>query len=341
MKHQALFSSKDESKEKIKVSSATISLGSLKLNCSIFSVFQVRDLRRLFLTLFYILLLTGNTFAVAFPSKPMEKPESIVIEHGSKITVQTSGCRSLSMEQLRERMGGAFDSATMAYDEESIKRSESLQELLDRNNGDLDDYVDDEDEIDDIEDIMDTSHSVRKTDSTFSVQNRKYMRRKRDATLTSDGHYDVDNVENSNELHDSNFLYQNLAYSTINKRKSRKKRGANNKFHPAWECKKKKVWLKMKDGYFPSRILDGKCKTDTCFFGIYNCNPVKYAIKVLKRDPDDACKPVPLIGQNTTYEESWVFKRIHVTVACECGQSWKAKKRKRTKEKRTGDMGEW
>ena len=299
-----------------------------------FVFFQVRDIRRLFLALFYIALLTGHTFADAYPSKPVERPESIVIEHGSKITVQTHGCRTLSIRELRDRMGGAFDSSTMAYDDESIKRSESHQTLVDSEDDELGDFVDNEDTIDDIEDIIDPDPRERGVDAsrgrardetTFSVQNRKYMRRKRDA------------VENSNDLSDNNFLYQNMAYSTISKRKSRKRRGANNKFHPAWECKKKKVWLKMKDGYFPSRILDGKCKTDTCFFGIYNCNPVKYAIKVLKRDPDDACKPVPLIGQNTTYEESWVFKRIHVTVACECGQSWKTKKRKRPRDKRKGD----
>ena len=300
-------------------------------------LFQVKDLRRLFIALFYIMILTGNTFAF---SKPVDKPQSLVIEKGSKITVRTSGCRSLSMEELRSRMGGAFDSATMAYDDESIKRSES-QAFINGNNDDVDDFFDDEDEIDDIEDISEPNIKGKFIDeSTFSVQNRKYMRRKRDAVLTTDDY--LDHVENTNDISgNTNFLYQNLAYSTIAKRKSRKKRSSNKKFHPAWECKKKKVWLKMKPGYFPSRILDGKCKTDTCFFGIYNCNPVKYAIKVLKRDPDDACKPVPLIGRNTTYEESWVFKRIHVTVACECGQSWKAKKRKRTKEKRLGDMTEW
>lgn len=239
-------------------------------------------------------------------------------------------------------MGGAFDSATMAYDEESLKRSESQQALDDRKNGGLDDFEDDEDEIDDIEDLTDTDSKGRTKDqSTFGVQNRKYMRRKRDVVLNADEYLETDSDENSNDLSDNNFFYQNMAYSTISKRKSRKRRAANDKFHPAWECKKKKVWLKMKEGYFPSRILDGKCKTDTCFFGIYNCNPVKYAIKVLKRDPDDACKPVPLIGRNTTYEESWVFKRIHVTVACECGQSWKAKKRKRTKDKRQSDIGGW
>ena len=304
------------------------------INQSFYASLQIKDLRRLFLALFYIMILSGNTFAF---SKPLEKPHSIVIEKGSKITVRTSGCRPLSSDELKTRMGAAFDSSTMAYDEESIKRSESLQALM-RETGDLDEFYNEEDDIDDIEDVSATNSGEQfNDDSTFSVQNRKYMRRKRDAVVSSDEFLD----DNTNDISgNTEFLYQNLAYSTIAKRKSRQKRSSNKKFHPAWECKKKKVWIKMKDGYFPSRILSGKCKTDTCFFGIYNCNPVKYAIKVLKRDPNDACKPVPLISQNTTYEESWVFKRMHVTVACECGQSWKAKKRKRTKNKRLGDT-EW
>lgn len=258
-------------------------------------------------------LLTCPT--AAFPSRTQDEPQTRIIEHKNNITVQTTGCRPLTTEELCDLIGEKFDRTKMGCDIDSSKRSFSTQSVID-DDDDVGDYLNDEEAIDEISENGDT----------ISVQSKLFMRRKRDATV-------IDSDNENNGLN-TEFLYQNLAHDSISKRKSRQKRSSKTKqFHPPWECKMKPIWLHMKPGYFPSRILDGKCKSDKCFFGMYTCNPVKYAVRVLKRDPNNACRPLPLIGKTTTYVESWEFERIHVTVACECGQSWKSAKRKRNKGK--------
>ncbi|KAK3609758.1 hypothetical protein CHS0354_029211 [Potamilus streckersoni] len=276
-------------------------------------LYKVRKSRKLVIVILYISMLTGSAFA---------KPTSRIKSSVDKVIVETSGCQPLSADELREQMGSAFDPNKMSYDGDGQgKRSSDLSVSQKRakgmNNEDsIDEYYDDSED----EDIDD----VTTDDQTVDLSSNKFMRRKRDA---EESNVDITNSDHKDSVANSGgFLYQNLLYQTISKRKSRQRRAAKKKFHPAWECKMKTRWKTMKKGYFPTKILDGYCQTDKCFFGVYECNPVKYSIKVMKRDPDDMCKPVPLIGQNTTFIESWLFKRIHVTVACECGLLGKKRK---------------
>nr|KAG5686240.1 hypothetical protein BaRGS_031720 [Batillaria attramentaria] len=83
------------------------------------------------------------------------------------------------------------------------------------------------------------------------------------------------------------------------------------------KAKLKKVWGRLKDGYFPQYLLDGRCMTDKCFYRLYDCLPQQYPVKVLKRDPD-YCNPLPTIGANSTYEQRWTIVRYYVTVGCKC-----------------------
>lgn len=289
---------------------------------------KIRELRKLILTILYLILLSCPTFAhplERMKDSQMDSPETTVTEDGNTITFHTTGCRPLTTEDLRTLMGGAFDETKMAYDDESMKRSSSLQTVINENDdddeGDLENYLNDEADIE--------SLTGKHEEGTIGVQSRKFMRRKRDTD------------DNKNSQTDASFLYQNMAFDTISKRKSRQKRSSgSNKFHPAWECKKEKRWLHMKEGYFPTRIFDGYCVQKSCFFGMYTCNPVNYKIKVLKRDPNEACRPRPMTGNATTYEESWTFIRQTVTVACECGtptsrskNSKKSRKRKKTRNR--------
>lgn len=244
------------------------------------------------------------------------------MEDENRIIVRTSNCKPVSQAELLARMGPYFDESKMRLDDvdddvtddEDHKRSSSRHSVIGR--GEVEDEDDMLDSYSDpsVDDISDSE----KTSDTMRVQNIRYMRRKRDAEQKTDS--------------SSSFLYPNMLYETISKRKSRQKRGSGPHFQPAWSCRKKTVWKKMVKGYFPSRILDGKCAEKSCFFHQYRCNPVKYALKVLKRDPKEACNPVPLIGNSTTYEESWVFKRIYVTVACECGLPSRKRNRGRKRD---------
>ncbi|KAL4236862.1 hypothetical protein ACF0H5_005247 [Mactra antiquata] len=285
------------------------------------SLRKIRGINKLLLTIFYIVLLSCPV--MAYPRDKREKPKTTVIFSKDKVTYRTSGCKPLSAQDLRTLMGAAFDDSKMAIDEDDYNEKRASRKSVIQGGDFMENYLNDENDIEDIAGDDDD-------DSTISVQNRKFMRRKRNA----DVYYEN---ENTNLPSNAEFLYQNMAFDSISKRKSRQKRSYNsNTFHPAWECETSQKWRKTKDGYFPTRILDGSCVQKKCFFGIYHCNPVKYAIKVLKRDPENACRPVPLIAQNSTYEETWTFESDHVTVACECGL--KVGRRKSAKMKKNWDI---
>ncbi|XP_025110309.1 uncharacterized protein LOC112573868 isoform X2 [Pomacea canaliculata] len=85
-----------------------------------------------------------------------------------------------------------------------------------------------------------------------------------------------------------------------------------------WQCTLEEKWLRLKEGYFPTLLQEGKCTTDKCFYRLYDCNPQLYPVKILKRDPD-YCNPLPSISLNTTYEQKWNIVRYFVTVGCTCG----------------------
>ncbi|KAL8622530.1 hypothetical protein ACOMHN_034193 [Nucella lapillus] len=97
----------------------------------------------------------------------------------------------------------------------------------------------------------------------------------------------------------------------------RKKAKKLSKRPPPWACNMTKVWGRLKEGYFPRYLLDGRCVTDKCFYRLYDCVPQKYRVKVLKRDPD-YCNPLPALGANSTYEQKWSVVRYYVTVGCNC-----------------------
>ncbi|XP_076462528.1 uncharacterized protein LOC143294895 [Babylonia areolata] len=87
---------------------------------------------------------------------------------------------------------------------------------------------------------------------------------------------------------------------------------------PPWTCSMHKAWGKLRDDFFPRYLLDGRCVSDKCFYRLYDCQPQRYRIKLLKRDPD-YCNPLPLVGSNsTTYEQRWTVVRYFVTVGCNC-----------------------
>ena len=101
------------------------------------------------------------------------------------------------------------------------------------------------------------------------------------------------------------------------KKAFRKKAKKLGKKPPPWTCNMTKAWVKLKEGYFPRYLLEGRCMTDKCFYRLYDCVPQKYRVKVLKRDPD-YCNPLPTMGANSTYEQKWSVVRYYVTVGCNC-----------------------
>ena len=89
---------------------------------------------------------------------------------------------------------------------------------------------------------------------------------------------------------------------------------------PPWHCHMTSKWRRMKTGIFPQHIQTGRCSAQKqCFYGMYECTARKYVLKVLKRSRYK-CQPVPRTDTTEShYEEAWSWKKIRVTVACECG----------------------
>ena len=91
--------------------------------------------------------------------------------------------------------------------------------------------------------------------------------------------------------------------------------------HPLpWHCTMKSKWKSMKSNIYPQYIETGRCQKKRCMAGMYECVPKKYVIKVLKRSGYE-CNPVPRNdASHPHYEEAWQWKKIKVTVACQCGR---------------------
>jgi hypothetical protein len=96
--------------------------------------------------------------------------------------------------------------------------------------------------------------------------------------------------------------------------------GKTNLEEPPWHCELKTEWVRMPTGYFPPYVQTGRCEQSNCMFGMYQCKPKHYVIRVLRRNPEQ-CNPVPVLGVNTTYEEAWDFAKYKITICCECSRS--------------------
>ncbi|XP_064625027.1 uncharacterized protein LOC135486270 isoform X2 [Lineus longissimus] len=111
--------------------------------------------------------------------------------------------------------------------------------------------------------------------------------------------------------------------------------GKTNLEEPPWHCELKTEWVRMPTGYFPPYVQTGRCEQSNCMFGMYQCKPKHYVIRVLRRNPEQ-CNPLPVLGVNTTYEEAWDFAKYKITICCECSRSrqfGRQKSRRKNKNK--------
>ncbi|KAH3848786.1 uncharacterized protein LOC127874047 [Dreissena polymorpha] len=291
---------------------------------------SVRQIRKFIISILYLVLITSPVSA--FPSQKMDKPKTIIIQDLNNITVRTTGCKPLTLEQKKTLMGSAFDDSMMRIDDVADSdiiqndAAKSANSVIKRKNEGRDSNEEFLENLQDESQIDGIDGSKKGSGDTISVQ--KFMRRKRTVIYISDiedsdVNEDKDEVEleNTNTLSDTRFLYQNMLFETTSKRRTRERRAAsgNDAFHPAWECEKKSGWKTMQEGIFPKKVWDSVCTQKSCFFGLYRCKPVKYTIHLLKRDSADACNPLPMVGDSTAYEEKWEMMEYSATVACECG----------------------
>ncbi|CAL1531837.1 unnamed protein product [Lymnaea stagnalis] len=84
-----------------------------------------------------------------------------------------------------------------------------------------------------------------------------------------------------------------------------------------WECKMRGDIWDMEENIYPRSLQTGRCLTTKCFYKLYNCEPIYYSVSVLKLNPIH-CNPLPIIGNQTIFEERWEQEHRIITTGCNC-----------------------
>ncbi|XP_021345366.1 uncharacterized protein LOC110445202 isoform X2 [Mizuhopecten yessoensis] len=301
----------------------------------------------LFLVICFVMLTSP---VLAYPRK---RPPPTKLNNITEITVPR--CRPVDPDHLRYRMGRHYDESRMAMDEEDMKRST----LRERSIEDDDDFEnDDDDEFDDSVDDFDSNidsisntmmsdggygnsqdRTVQTQDSAY-LDSMKFMRkRKRRAVVEEEEEDDDDDDFDEDVTFYQRLMQLNVRHKRAGPRSGRRrkqKQKLKRKDHLSWKCKMKKIWNKTKPGYFPKYYNSVECLTKLCYYKLNECVEQGYTINLFKMDPN-RCNPVPTVGVNTTYEEVWVFEKLHVNVWCECGNP-KNKRKRKNRRRRPRDV---
>lgn len=83
-----------------------------------------------------------------------------------------------------------------------------------------------------------------------------------------------------------------------------------------WACDCEKYWRDLGVDYYPRYVHDGRCRSDTCWFGHFRCVPMKYELGVIKRLTEEERG----FTESNIYSisEDLVYERIEVTAGCQC-----------------------
>ncbi|PVD23042.1 hypothetical protein C0Q70_16304 [Pomacea canaliculata] len=264
---------------------------------------------------------------------------SWIEENGDSVNLRAQFCKPVSEDHLRSMLGEAFDPSRMlTEDMAAAKRTDPsrLGHLTD----DVEDrsavepyYQEDDpnserdlDEIVDIdagwqEDIKDEVVDIEEDEEKDLRSEASLFKKEHDIESALADSTDVDRLKlNKQAEATAGQLSSLLSYM---KRQRRASSGDEQVPPEATDdilgkCTFEEKWLRLREGYFPTLLQEGKCTTDKCFYKLYDCSPQMYSVKILKRDPD-YCNPLPSISLNTTYEQKWNIVRYFVTVGCTCG----------------------
>lgn len=292
---------------------------------SLFPRVKETNFRFAFIALYYLVIVASTTAVIAYPAKPR------IVEKGNVTLVVFPPCKPRDMSDLAQEMGEDFDRKRMALTEAEVK-------FL---NEDIIDFEESEEnavnEADLFQEMSENSYNVdNKVDNPYvnMVGNSQFDGEPTLRTLRQPRSVRAKAIEPSEDLFHRP-LYRprtkrkksyrqkfKQLLKKIERKQSKKQRrltGSDHDFHPPWECRLDKVWRKTGEGFFPPYILDGRCQSNTCMYNLYDCVPQKYAIKVLKRDPN-RCSQRSSQTEGVSYEEAWIVKRYHVTVGCSCSR---------------------
>lgn len=110
------------------------------------------------------------------------------------------------------------------------------------------------------------------------------------------------------------------------RRKRSIQRQNNAKDRAPWQCEKRVKWIHLGPDFYPSHVRTVECTQSNCYYGMYDCVPRKFAIRILQRrrgacsKERDAAK-LKSYGFNGKQAEVWEFVTHSLNFCCDCVKS--------------------
>lgn len=87
-----------------------------------------------------------------------------------------------------------------------------------------------------------------------------------------------------------------------------------------WRCEKKVKWEYLGPDFHPSHIRTIECTKPKCYYGMFDCKPKQFAVKILQRRRGvcgDAAN-LKVYGFAGKYAEVWEWVEVSVNFCCDC-----------------------
>lgn len=93
-----------------------------------------------------------------------------------------------------------------------------------------------------------------------------------------------------------------------------------------WECESKVIWTDLGSEYFPRYLRNIECTAKRCWYGLYQCIPQSFTVKVLRRRRGKCIESmsgikVGQVGLHNDLKELWVWEERAVNFCCSCAMA--------------------
>ncbi|XP_045467356.1 protein trunk [Harmonia axyridis] len=90
-----------------------------------------------------------------------------------------------------------------------------------------------------------------------------------------------------------------------------------------WECESMIVWKDLGTDYFPQFLRTVECTQKKCWYGMYNCSPRSFTVKILRRKTNvcvlaERGMIIGYKGIPRDLREMWVWEERAVNFCCDC-----------------------
>lgn len=100
---------------------------------------------------------------------------------------------------------------------------------------------------------------------------------------------------------------------------NRQKRQNHARTEP-WRCEKKVKWVYLGPDFHPSHLRTIECTKPKCYYGMFDCKPKQFAVKILQRRRGVCADAASLkvYGFSGKYAEVWEWVEVSVNFCCDC-----------------------